>query len=140
MGWRLAIMKEVALVLAALGLAAVLGTKAASADDGFPFGLDMMLDAPPMAGSKRIPTLEIGESGEAQLGLWCKSGKGQFSVAGNTVIFVPGALEERECTPVRSAADDALVANLGEATNWKRQGDFVSFVGPKTLRFRLNTN
>jgi len=53
---------------------------------------------------------------------------------------VPGSLEERDCTPSRSAADDALVANLGEATNWKRQGDFVSFVGPKTLRFRLNTN
>ena len=140
MGWRLAIVKEVALVLAALGLAAVLGAQAASADDGFPFGLDMMLDAPPMAGSKRIPTLEIGESGEARLDLWCKSGKGQFSVAGNTVIFVPGSLEERDCTPARSAADDTLVANLGEATNWKRQGDFVSFVGPKTLRFRLNTN
>ena len=84
--------------------------------------------------------IAIGESGEARLDLWCKSGKGQFSVAGNTVIFVPGSLEERDCTPARSAADDALVANLGEATNWKRQGDFVSFVGPKTLRFRLNTN
>ena len=46
---------------------------------------------PRQPGSKRIPTLEIGDNGEAILDLWCKSGKGQFSVAGNTVIFVAGS-------------------------------------------------
>ena len=35
------------------------------------------------------PNLEIGDAGEVVLELWCKGGKGQFSVAGNTVIFVP---------------------------------------------------
>ena len=29
---------------------------------------------------------------------------------------------------------------LGEAATWTRQGDLVSFVGAKTLRFRINTN
>jgi hypothetical protein len=29
---------------------------------------------------------------------------------------------------------------LSEATNWKRQGDLVSFIGAKTLHFRLDTN
>ena len=48
------------------------------ADEGFPFGLEMTLDVAAQPGSKRLPTLEIGDSGEATLDLWCKAGKGQF--------------------------------------------------------------
>lgn len=120
--------------------AAVFQAFPARADEEFPFGLEMTLDVAPQPGSKRLPTLEIGDSGEAILELWCKGGKGQFSVAGNTVIFVAGALQDRACPPVRAQADDDLVAALSEAATWKRQGDFVSFIGPKSLRFRLNTN
>jgi hypothetical protein len=112
----------------------------AFADDGFPFGFEMTLDAAPLGGSKRIPTLEIGDNGEATLALWCKSGKGQFSVAGNTVIFVPGQLQNRDCPAARAQADDELVAALSEAATWKRRGDLVSFMGNKPLRFRINTN
>src|ERR1700761_6783251 len=112
----------------------------AGAEEGFPFGFEMTLDAPPQAGSKRIPTLEIGDNGEAKLDLWCKRGTGQFSVAGNTVIFVPGQLQDDGCQPARAQADDDLVAALGEATTWRRRCDSVSFVGTKTLRFRINTN
>jgi hypothetical protein len=110
------------------------------ADDGFPFGAEMTLDVDRQRGSKRIPNLEIGERGEVILELWCKGGKGQFSVAGNTVIFVAGAMENRSCPPDRAQADDDLIAALADAGTWKRQGDFVSFVGAKTLRFRINTN
>ena len=74
----------------------------ARADDEFPFGLEMTLDAARQPGSKRLPTLDIGDSGEATLELWCKGGKGQFSVAGNTVIFVAGPLEDRICPPARA--------------------------------------
>ena len=112
----------------------------ARADDGFPFGSEMTLDAARQPGSKRVPNLEIGDSGETILELWCKGGKGQFSVAGNTVIFVPGPLEDRGCPPARAQADDDLVAALSEAATWTRQGDLVSFIGTRTLRFRLNTN
>ena len=112
----------------------------AHADDGFPFGFEMTLDVARQPGSKRLPTLEIGDNGEVVLELWCKGGKGQFSVAGNTVIFVPGPIEDRSCPPARAQADDDLVAALGEAATWKRQGDYVSFIGTKTLRFHLNTN
>ena len=112
----------------------------ARADDEFPFGLEMTLDAARQPGSRRLPTLDIGDSGEATLELWCKGGKGQFSIAGNTVIFVAGPLEDRACPPARAQADDELVAALSEAATWKRQGDFVSFIGTKPLRFRLNTN
>jgi len=125
---------------ASLLLAAALDTGPARADDEFPFGLEMTLDAARQPGSKRLPTLEIGDAGEATLELWCKGGKGQFSVAGNTVIFVAGPLEDRSCPAPRAQADDELVAALSEAATWKRQGDFVSFVGAKTLRFRINTN
>src|SRR6185312_905321 len=118
----------------------VMGVSAAPAQEGFPFGLEMTLDAKPMAGSRRVPTLEIGESGETKLELWCKGGKGQFSVAGNTVIFAPGPLEDRACAPDKAEADVNLVAALAAVETWKRQGDSVSFVGPATLRFHLNTN
>ncbi len=124
---------------AALTMAAV-APGPACADEGFPFGFEMTLEAAPQGGSKRIPTLEIGDNGEAKLDLWCKSGRGQFSVAGNTVIFVPGQLQDRDCPPARAQADDDLVAALSEAATWKRRGDLVSFIGTRPLRFRINTN
>ena len=112
----------------------------AASEEGFPFGFEMTLDGAPQPGSKRIPTLEIGDNGEAKLDLWCKSGAGQFSVAGNTVIFVPGQLQDRDCPAVRAQADDDLVSALSEATTWRRRGDQVSFAGTKPLRFHINTN
>ena len=112
----------------------------ARAEESFPFGMEMTLDALPKPGSKRVPDLDIGDHGEVVLELWCKGGKGQFSVAGNTVIFVPGPIEDRACPPVRAQADDDLIAALSEVTTWRRQGDLVAFIGSKTLRFRLNTN
>ena len=124
------------LIVAAAGFQVI----PAHADEGFPFGLEMTLDVAPQPGSKRLPTLEIGDSGEATLDLWCKAGKGQFSVAGNTVIFVAAPLQDRACPPARAQADDELVAALSEAATWKRQGDFISFIGTRSLRFRLNTN
>jgi hypothetical protein len=132
------IVSQAAVVL--IVAAATIHTIPARAGDGFPFGLEMTLDVARQPGSKRLPTLEIGDSGETRLELWCKGGKGQFSVAGNTVIFVAGSLEDRACPPARAQADDELVAALSEAATWKRQGDFVSFIGAKPLRFRLNTN
>ena len=128
------------LAATALLAAATLQAVPACAAEEFPFGLEMTLDVAPQPGLKRLPTLEIGDSGEARLELWCKGGKGQFSVAGNTVVFVAGPLEDRACPPARAQADDDLVAALSEAATWKRQGDSVSFIGTRPLRFRLNTN
>jgi hypothetical protein len=126
--------------VAAALVASAFWSVSAGADEGFPFGFEMTLDAAPQPGSKRIPTLEIGDNGETKLDLWCKSGTGQFSVAGNTVIFVPGQLQSRDCPPARAQADDDLVAALSEAATWRRRGDLVSFAGTKSLRFRINTN
>jgi heat shock protein HslJ len=127
------------LVAAIALLAAFLGAAPAQAQE-FPFGLEMTLEAARMPGSKRIPSLEIGDNGEVVLELWCKGGQGQFSVAGNTIVFVPGTMENRDCPPDRAQADDDLVAALSDAATWKRQGDFVTLTGTKSLRFRINTN
>ena len=112
----------------------------ARAEEGFPFGTEVTLEAVPQPGSKRIPNLEIGDNGEVVLELWCKGGKGQFSVAGNTVIFVPGQIQDRACPQAKAQADDDLVAALAAVETWKRQGDVLTLVGPKPLRFRANGN
>ncbi|RTM04090.1 MAG: META domain-containing protein [Bradyrhizobiaceae bacterium] len=128
--------KQIAWAVAALWLLA----GSARAQEGFPFGTEMTLEALPQAGSKRIPNIEIGDHGEVVLELWCKGGKGQFSVAGNTVIFVPGQIEDRNCPPARAQADDELVAALSSVETWKRQGDMLTLIGPKPLRFRTTGN
>ena len=127
-------------VASLLLITAALDSTPARADDGFPFEMQMQLDVNRMPGSKRIPNLDIGEAGEVVFELWCKGGKGQFSVAGNTVIFVARAMENRSCPPDRAQADDELIAALTDVSTWKRQDDLVVFVGTKTLRFRVNTN
>ena len=136
-------MRSVRCALSSIALAAfacVSNMGQAQAESAFPFGMEMTLIASPQPGSKRIPDLDIGDNGEVVLELWCKGGKGQFSVAGNTVIFVPGPLQDRSCPPAKAQADDDLVAALSEATTWARQGDSVSFIGSRTLKFRINTN
>jgi len=127
-------------LIAAVALSAAFFAAAPAKAQEFPFGLEMTLEAARMPGSKRIPSLEIGDNGEVVLELWCKGGKGQFSVAGNTIVFVPGAMENRNCPPDRAQADDDLIAALSEAATWRRQGDFVTLIGAKPLRFRINTN
>lgn len=112
----------------------------ARADSSFPFGMEMQLDAAPLPGSKRIPDLDIGDNGATALELWCKSGKGQFSVAGNTVVFVAGPMQDHACPADRAQADDELIAALSAATTWKWDGGGVSFIGPKILRFQINSN
>lgn len=126
--------------LAYAALAMLAMSSLARAEEGFPFGTEMTLEALPQPGSKRIPNIEIGDHGEVVLELWCKGGKGQFSVAGNTVIFVPGQIQDRNCPPARAQADDELVAALGSVETWKRQGDVLTLVGPKSLRFRTTGN
>jgi heat shock protein HslJ len=129
-----------ALVSVSIALADMLGTSPVRAQEEFPFGFEMTLETRPQPGTKRMPTLEIGDHGEATLDLWCKRGKGQFSVAGNTVVFVPGPMQENACSPDRAAVDDDVLAALTEAASWKRQGDEVWFIGARSVRFRINTN
>lgn len=126
------------LALLVLGVGAAFASPVRAED--FPFGMGLTLDVAPMRGSKRVPALEIGDGGEVQLDLWCKSATGQLSVAGDSVIFVPGQVKDNSCPADRAAADDNLLATLSEVTGWKREGDRLTFIGPRSLRFLLLTN
>ena len=126
--------------LAFIPLISLSSMNCVKAAEGFPFGMEMTLDAARLPGSKRVPDLDIGEDGEVVLELWCKGGKGQFSVAGNTVIFVAGQIRDRSCPPAKAQTDDDLVAALSSVETWKRQGEVLTLIGPKPLRFRMNGN
>jgi hypothetical protein len=121
-------------------IAATFGAHASFAQEGFPFGSELTLDAAPMRGSKRIPNLEIGRNGDVVIELWCKGARGQFAVANDTVVFVPGPVEDRGCPSDRAVADDALLAALAEVATWRRQGDVLVLAGSRPLRFKLNAN
>ncbi len=111
------------------------------AADGFPFGMEMTLDAARLPGSKRVPDLDIGDHGEVVLELWCKGGKGQFSVAGNTVIFVAGPIEDRACPANKAQLDDELVAALERGLHLEAAGRLpCRSSAARTLKFRINTN
>ena len=121
-------------------VAAAFGVAPSAAQEGFPFGSELTLEAAPMRGSKRIPSLDIQNDGAVTVELWCKGARGQFAVANDTVIFAPGPVEDRNCPADRAAADDALLAALVDAATWRRQGDVLVLAGSRQLRFRLNTN
>ena len=101
---------------------------------------ELLLDTKPMRGSKRIPGLEISASGQAAIDLWCNSGRGQVVIAADTITIIPGAMSERQCGPDQMRGDTDMLATLNQVTNWKREGNFVVLIGPKTLRFRPATN
>src|SRR6266851_9354896 len=52
----------IALILLTSILVTCVSAIQARAEEGFPFGMEMTLDALPQAGSKRIPDLEIGDN------------------------------------------------------------------------------
>jgi len=121
--------------------AAIAGTaNAVALDREFPFGRELLLDAAPMKGSKRVPSLDIADNGRADIDLWCNSVKGQMVVAGDTITILTGEKTERSCAPERMRGDEEVLAALTEVTNWRREGDLLILTGARTLRFRLPTN
>jgi hypothetical protein len=112
----------------------------ALAEDSFPFGTILMLDAAPMRGSKRMPTLEIAENGAAAIDLWCATARAQAVVADRSISIVPGAVTNTQCDPERQSRDAELLAALAQVTSWRRKGDVVELLGVTLLRFRLMTN
>jgi heat shock protein HslJ len=106
----------------------------------FPFGSELLLDADPMRGSKKIPVLDIRENGTAEIDLWCNSMKAQLIVAGNTITIITGEMSAHQCPPDRARADDELLAGLNQATNWRMENSALVLTGGKTLRFRVQTN
>jgi hypothetical protein len=113
----------------------------ASANEAFPFGSEMMLEAAPMHGTKKMPILEIDDDGATSIDLWCTSVQAQSTVgADGTITIVPGTTQPTQCTPEREAVDQDLITALSQATGWRRSGDLIELSGATTLRFRLMTN
>jgi hypothetical protein len=106
----------------------VLGTAGASAaqQGEFPFDRELILDVRPMPGSKRIPNMDIAANGTIALG--------------DTVTIITGQPSGRPCPPDRARGDADLLDALNAVTNWRRQGDAVVLVGPRTLRFKVPSN
>ena len=125
---------------AAVAALAGLAVSAGFAQSAFPFDRDLVLDARPMRGSKRVPILSIDESGRAQIDLWCRSGAGQVVVSGATIKITLGPLREDACTPERARRDEEMAAALSEVTRWRTDGDRVVLVGPTELRFLLSAH
>jgi heat shock protein HslJ len=106
----------------------------------FPFGSELVLDANPMRGSKKLPVLDIGQNGSADIELWCNSVKAQLVVAANTITIITGKMSSRQCPPDHARADDELLTALNQATNWRMEDSALVFTGGKTLRFLMQTN
>ena len=107
----------------------------------FPYERDLVLDARPMRGGKRVPILSIDSSGRAQIDLWCKRGRGEVVIAGDTITILVGAMREEACTAERAQADEDLIAALGQVASWSQRGATVTLSGGSTtLRFRAAEN
>jgi heat shock protein HslJ len=132
--------KRCLIVTAAMGGAIFLCVAPHALAQPFPFGNELVLDADPMRGSKKLPVLDIGQNGAAEIELWCNSVKAQLVVAANTITIITGEMSSRQCPPDYARADDELLSALNQVTNWRMEDCVLVFTGGKTLRFRMQTN
>ena len=125
--------------LAALALASSM-LPAVASDTAFPFGSELILDAAPQPGTRRVPTIEIDQGGAAVFNLWCARASGSATVTDDAITITPTKALSAQCPPDRISQDAALLAALSQVTNWRRNGDVIDFLGATNLRFRLMTN
>jgi len=129
------------LALVALLLAPASGAAPRDIAREFPFDQELLLDTPPMRGSKRVPMLEIAANGTVLIDLWCNSVQGQIVVVEDTITIMTGPRTDRSCPPESMRGDEQVLSSLLQVTNWRRESDAVLLlVGPQTLRFRKATN
>jgi heat shock protein HslJ len=121
-------------------MASLLLDRLAVAAETFPFDEELLLDAKPMRGSKRVPMLDIRTGGAVLIDLWCNSVQGQLVVAADTITVLTGPKTDRTCTPERLRGDEEVLSALEQVTNWRREGEDVVLIGPQSLRFHRATN
>jgi len=119
---------------------ACLVSGAGIAQGDFPFDRELVMDAAPLRGSKRIPNLEISPNGAVVIEMWCNKVDAQMVVAADTLTILTGQQTNRPCAPNQTQGDADLLQALSEVTNWRWQGETLVLIGPKPLRFRLATN
>jgi heat shock protein HslJ len=106
----------------------------------FPFERELLLEAKPLPGSKRVPMLEITRDGRAIIDLWCRSGEGRVKIEDDMIEFTLGAMREEGCTPERMQRDEALTAALEKVVNWTMEDDVLVLIGPTELRYTLSSH
>jgi heat shock protein HslJ len=106
----------------------------------FPFERELLLEAKPLPGSKRVPMLEIMRDGRAVIDLWCRSGDGRVKLKDDMIELTLGAMREEGCTPERSQRDEAMVAALEKLTSWRLEDDVLVLIGPTELRYHLSSH
>jgi heat shock protein HslJ len=116
----------------------MLAATAAAAE--FPFERELLLDAKPLPGGKRVPMLEILREGRAMIDLWCRSGDGRVEVSGETIKITIEAMRAETCTPERMERDEALAAALAAVTQWRMEDDVLVLIGPTELRYALSSH
>jgi hypothetical protein len=140
---RLAVLASLAVLTALYALTGPT-LRPAQANEPFPFGSELMLDAAPMRGSKRVPIIQIEDNGAASIDLWCASLKAQATVGDAAITIVPGGDQptySTQCDPDRQARDADLLAALTQATGWRwRGGEIIELTGATPLRFRRLAN
>jgi heat shock protein HslJ len=122
----------------AVAFAMMLATTAAAAE--FPFERELLLEAKPLPGSKRVPMLEILREGRALIDLWCKSGDGRVEVSGDTIKITIEAMKVGNCTPERMERDEPLAVALAAVTHWRVEDDVLVLIGPTELRYHLSAH
>lgn len=127
--------------LAAAVLAATGTIPSARAQNNFPFGRELLMDTPPMDGSKRVPVLDIADNGLAEITLWCASAKARLIVVADTITVLIGPKTTPACSPEQTQRDEELLAAFSQTTNWRLDQDMLVLSGgPTALRFYLQTN
>jgi heat shock protein HslJ len=130
--------------LVAVSAATMVAVQAASpglaGEKEFPYEQELLLDARPMKGSKRVPMMEVMRRGDSKIDLWCNSVPAQFVIVEDTITIVTGAKSNQLCAPERGRGDEELLATLLSITHWQRNGDVLTLRGPKGLRFRASTH
>lgn len=133
-------MRSASVGILAITVALILGAQAAPAQSGFPYDRDLVFEARPMPGGKRVPIIAFSQDGKMQIDLWCKRGEGQATIANGTLTIAVGIMNDEPCTPERTQADEEMLATLATVTGISFEGGVVTLTGPKPLRFRAATN
>ena len=120
------------------GVAMLLAATATAAE--FPFERELLLEAKPLPGSKRVPMLEITRDGRAIVDLWCRSGEARVRIEDDMIEFTLGAMREEGCTPERTQRDEALASALGKVMSWSMEDDVLVLIGPTELRYALSSH
>src|SRR5437879_12538815 len=93
-----------------------------AAERGFPYNSELIMDAKPIRGSKRVPMLVIGAKGEAKIEGWCNNVEAQLVVAADTLTILTGASTEQQCRPDRMRAGEELTPGRMGITPWRPRG------------------